>query len=89
MCQESIFFYIRKAYDGRKTKFVFAHYFDTKDKAEELQRRIKYLNSLNREQRFIGGIICKFNGLWYLQNSEQYVYKSNTTDGWFLLQDII
>ncbi|MCH5175259.1 MAG: hypothetical protein J1F40_05185 [Prevotellaceae bacterium] len=57
---------------------------DTKDKAEELQRRIKYLNSLNREQRFIGGIICKFNGLWYLQNLEHYTYNPNNTDGWIL-----
>ena len=60
---------------------------DTKDKAEELQRRIKYLNSLNREQRFIGGIVCTFNGLWYLQQKQKYTY--NIKDDWDLMQEFI
>lgn len=32
---------------------------------------------------------CKFNGLWYLQNSDIYTYNPNRTDGWVLLQNII
>ncbi|MBQ9666906.1 MAG: DEAD/DEAH box helicase family protein [Bacteroidaceae bacterium] len=62
---------------------------DTKDKAEELQRRIKYLNSLTREQRYVGGIVRFANGKWYANNSQKYTCNPMNTDGWCLLEDLL
>lgn len=62
---------------------------DTKDKAEELQRRLKYLNSLNREQQFVGGIVCSFNGLWHLNASAIYTYPPALQGDWQLLADLV
>ena len=62
---------------------------DTKDKAEELQRRIKYLNSLTREQRYVGGIVRFANGKWYANNSQKYTCNPMNTDRWCLLEDLL
>ena len=61
---------------------------DTKDKAEELQRRIKKLNSLVREQHYVGGIVRFANGKWYANNSQKYTCNPMNTDGWCLLEDL-
>lgn len=61
---------------------------DTKDKAEELQRRIKYLNSLNREQYYVGGIVRFANGKWYVNTSQEYTCNLNSTDGWNLFESL-
>lgn len=54
---------------------------DTHDKANELQRRIKILNGWNRENiRYIGGIVCKRNGMWMLNKEPQYSYQSRSMD---------
>lgn len=56
---------------------------DTHDKANELQRRIKILNGWNRENiRYIGGIVCKRNGMWMLNKEPQYSYQSRSMDEW-------
>lgn len=56
---------------------------DTHDKANELQRRIKILNGWNRENiRYIGGIVCKRNGMWMLNKEPQCSYQSRSMDEW-------
>lgn len=56
---------------------------ETHDKANELQRRIKILNGWNRENiRYIGGIVCKRNGMWMLNKEPQYSYQSRSMDEW-------
>lgn len=55
----------------------------TKNKAEALQQRIKYLNSLNRETvRYVGGIVIQANGMWYYNCNETYCYRQGSTEGW-------
>lgn len=62
---------------------------DTKDKAEELQRRIKKLNSLVREQHYVGGIVRFANGKWYANNADTYTCNPMNTDEWSLLEDLL
>lgn len=59
---------------------------DTKDKAEELQRHIKYLNSLNRDQRYVGGIARWANGKWYFNHLQEYICNPHNTEGWDLFE---
>lgn len=56
---------------------------ETKNKAEELQRRIKKLNCHNREGiRYEGGIVIEANSMWYYNNSDEYHYEQGSTKGW-------
>ena len=53
---------------------------ETKDKAEELQRRIASLNAVS-SRRYAGGIVIRANGgLWYIQNETQYRYGSDRVE---------
>ena len=56
---------------------------DTKNKAEELNKRIKYLNQ-NSKFKYSGGIVIKANNLWYINDQENYVYSSSELEknGW-------
>ena len=59
---------------------------DTADKANELQRRIRILNGWGREYiRYVGGIVCKMNGLWMLNSQATYHYSAKSSEGWNLL----
>lgn len=61
---------------------------ETKNKAEELQRHIKILNSHDREGiRYEGGIVRKENGMWYCNNNGQYLYRQGSTEGWKNMKD--
>lgn len=63
---------------------------ETKCKAEELHRRILYLNGFNRETiRYIGGIVVKANEQWYINDSETYSYTHGNTNGWKLFLDVL
>ncbi|MBP5715495.1 MAG: hypothetical protein J6W69_00090, partial [Bacteroidales bacterium] len=56
---------------------------ETKNKAEELQRRIRQLNGYNRESiRYEGGIVIMANAQWYYNDSAIYTYKKGSTEGW-------
>lgn len=57
---------------------------DTKEKAEALWKRLSILNGFNRTHiRYIGGIVIRENGLWYVNSSRVYTYqKGLITDGW-------
>ena len=56
---------------------------ETKNKAEELQKHIKILNSHDREGiRYEGGIVRKENGMWYCNSRDEYKYIQGSTDGW-------
>ena len=50
---------------------------DTKDKAEELQRRIRTLNATSRQYKYIGGIVEKRDLKWLYNSAEEYVYENN------------
>lgn len=63
---------------------------ETKCKAEELYKRVLYLNGFNRETiRYIGGIIIMANNQWYINSSSTYNYKSGSTEGWSLFHDVV
>lgn len=56
---------------------------ETKNKAEELQRHLKILNSHDREGiRYEGGIVRKENAMWYCNCEDTYKYKEGSTEGW-------
>lgn len=56
---------------------------ETKNKAEELQRHIKILNSHDREGiRYEGGIVIQANAMWYCNNRNEYLYVQGSTEGW-------
>ena len=60
---------------------------DTADKANELQRRIRILNGWNREYiRYVGGIVCKREGLWMVNRQAAYIYNPKSTEGWEVLR---
>ena len=62
---------------------------ETKNKAEELQRRIKILNGNNREGiRYEGGIVIEANAMWYCNNRDEYKYKQGSTEGWRNMNEI-
>ena len=50
---------------------------ETRDKAEALQKRIEYLNSVSKI-KYIGGIVIKANNQWYIQSEESNLSNS----GW-------
>ncbi|MBO5731707.1 MAG: hypothetical protein J6R67_10950 [Treponema sp.] len=56
---------------------------ETKDKAEELHRRITVLNRTSK-RKYCGGIVIFANGQWYINDCEEYNYSgSNLTNlGW-------
>lgn len=56
---------------------------ETKNKAEELQRRIRILNGHDREGiRYEGGIVIEANSMWYYNNHDEYNYRQGSTEGW-------
>lgn len=62
---------------------------ETKNKAEELQRHIKILNSYDREGiRYEGGIVIQANAMWYCNNRDEYLYVQGSTDGWKNMNEI-
>lgn len=62
---------------------------ETKNKAEELQRHIKILNSHDREGiRYEGGIVIQANAMWYCNNRDEYLYVQGSTDGWKNMNEI-
>ncbi|MCR5361038.1 MAG: DEAD/DEAH box helicase family protein [Bacteroidales bacterium] len=61
---------------------------ETKNKAEELQRRIRQLNGHNRESiRYEGGIVMMANQQWYCNDNANYAYKQGSTEGWKNMND--
>lgn len=63
---------------------------ETKNKAEALQKRLRFLNGWNRETiRYDGGIVRKENGMWYYNNDATYSYKEGSTEGWKLLAELL
>ena len=63
---------------------------ETKNKAEELHKRlIEYNKNSQNKIKFIGGIIIKANGQWYVNDSETYTYHNGSTEGWKPFIDII
>lgn len=56
---------------------------ETKDKAEALYNRIQYLNK-NSKMKYVGGIVIKANGQWYIQQQSEYKYNPNDLNmsGW-------
>jgi len=62
---------------------------ETKNKAEELQRHIKILNSHDREGiRYEGGIVIQANAMWYCNNRNEYLYVQGSTEGWKNMNEI-
>lgn len=62
---------------------------ETKNKAEELQRHIKILNSHDREGiRYEGGIVIQANAMWYCNNRDKYLYVQGSTEGWKNMNEI-
>lgn len=62
---------------------------ETKNKAEELQRHIKILNSHDREGiRYEGGIVIQANAMWYCNNRDEYLYVQGSTDGWKNMNEV-
>jgi len=62
---------------------------ETKNKAEELQRHIKILNSHDREGiRYEGGIVIQANAMWYCNNRDVYQYVQGSTEGWKNMNEI-
>ena len=62
---------------------------ETKNKAEELQRHLKILNSHDREGiRYEGGIVRKENGMWYCNSRDEYVYRQGSTEGWKNMNEV-
>ncbi|MCR5313243.1 MAG: DEAD/DEAH box helicase family protein [Bacteroidaceae bacterium] len=55
----------------------------TKNKAEALHERIKYLNAQPREHiHYVGGIVIYSNNMWYYNDNDTYHYNPRSTDGW-------
>ncbi len=50
---------------------------ETKDKAEELQRRILILNTTSKQYRYIGGIVEKRDLKWLYNDADAYIYERN------------
>ena len=62
---------------------------ETKNKAEELQRRIRVLNGHDREGiRYEGGIVIEANSMWYCNNRDEYHYRQGSTEGWLNMNEI-
>lgn len=62
---------------------------ETKNKAEELQRRIKILNSHDRDGiSYEGGIVIEANSMWYCNNRDEYRYVQGSTEGWKNMNEI-
>ncbi|MBR4324596.1 MAG: DEAD/DEAH box helicase family protein [Bacteroidales bacterium] len=59
---------------------------DTKDKAEELQRRIRTLNATSRQYKYIGGIVEKRDLKWLYNDADEYVYENN--DDWKEMEEV-
>lgn len=61
---------------------------ETKCKAEELHKRIQFMNGYNRDTiRYFGGIVIMANNQWYVNHSATYTYSTGSTDGWSLFID--
>ncbi len=70
--------------DGETAKLT-----ETRNKAEELQRRIKILNGLNREGiRYEGGIVVPSGGAWSYNNHDNYRFGENSSDEWHNMIEI-
>ncbi len=50
---------------------------ETKDKAEELQRRIKTLNATSRRFKYVGGIVEKREMKWVYNDGDTYIYEND------------
>ncbi len=62
---------------------------ETKNKAEELQRHIKILNSHDREGiRYEGGIVIQANSMWYCSSRDEYKYVQGSTEGWKNMNEV-
>lgn len=62
---------------------------ETKNKAEELQRRIKELNCNASENIYYeGGIVIEANGMWYCNSNDIYQYQEGVTDGWQNMNEV-
>ena len=48
---------------------------ETKDKAECLAKHIEELNKTSKKFKYEGGIVEMRNGMWYLNNSPEYIYE--------------
>lgn len=56
---------------------------ETKNKAEELQRRIKTLNNRsNKGIHYEGGIAIMENSIWYYNNNASYIYSHGSAGNW-------
>ena len=62
---------------------------ETKNKAEELQRYLKILNSHDREGiRYEGGIVIEANSMWYCNSRDNYQYRQGSTEGWKNMNEV-
>ena len=62
---------------------------ETKCKAEELQRRIKKLNSSAQKGiHYEGGIVIEANGMWYCNSNDRYQYQEGVTEGWQNMNEV-
>ena len=62
---------------------------ETKNKAEELQRHIKILNSHDREGiRYEGGIIIEANAMWYCNSHDEYQFVQGSTEDWRNMNEV-
>jgi type III restriction enzyme len=59
---------------------------ETKDKAEELQRRIKTLNATSRRFKYVGGIVEKREMKWVYNDGVDYVYEKD--DDWKEMEEV-
>lgn len=70
---------------------------ETKDKAEELQKRLLKLNGkkpANNNAKgdavhYIGGIVVKANGTWSCNCQKEYSFSKDSLKGWVQLTDLI
>ena len=62
---------------------------ETKNKAEELHRRIRKLNGYDREGiRYEGGIVREANAMWYCNSRSEYHYKQGSTEEWQNMSEV-
>lgn len=61
---------------------------ETRDKARALYRRIAWLNA-HSTVRYVGGIVVKGNGQWYLNDAEDYRYREGHLEGWKEFVEIV
>jgi type III restriction enzyme len=62
---------------------------ETKNKAEELQRHIKILNSHDREGiRYEGGIIIEANAMLYCNSHDEYQFVQGSTEEWRNMNEV-